>query len=217
MLHGEIGAPRVIPEIEHLEDVGVGQVSEGLGFPSKPFPEFGIGAIRGRDHLERDVPSDGGLSGQVDGGHATFTKNTTDDIGTDARPSMRRRRRSRKGRARGCRCSRDRGGGWVALGGRRDGLGKGLRRDGLGERQGGALGRQCRPRPRLPRKEAAWRARLTSGGFWPGNCAWMALTSGMRTTSCTMTPRTDSTRTRARRQGHKGRCQAQARLGSPSS
>ena len=54
-----------------LDDVGVVQPGNGLGFPPKPFYESWVFIIEGREYFDRDVPVELGIAGPVDAGHAT--------------------------------------------------------------------------------------------------------------------------------------------------
>jgi hypothetical protein len=57
-LHGQVGAPAVLAEIEDGDDVGMVEAPRGLGFTLEPLAQLGDGPHRRGHRLQGDVATD---------------------------------------------------------------------------------------------------------------------------------------------------------------
>ena len=66
--HDVVGAP-LLPPVVHRADVGVVQAGRVLGLPPEPLDEARVAGELGEEHLDRDVPAELAVDGEVDVGH----------------------------------------------------------------------------------------------------------------------------------------------------
>ncbi len=72
VVHGNIVVVFVAAHVVDGDDIGVGQLADDLGLAIKPAAEAGVAGQTGGHDLDRHLPIDAFLDGEVDGGHATL-------------------------------------------------------------------------------------------------------------------------------------------------
>jgi hypothetical protein len=89
---GTVGPSVVGSGIEHLDDPGVLEAGDGLGFGPEPAQETGAGVVAGEDHLEGDETIQLHLAGAIDDAHAAASELTQDLVARHSREGSRHRR-----------------------------------------------------------------------------------------------------------------------------
>jgi hypothetical protein len=80
VFQGEIGVAVVTTDLMDLDDIGMLEAGDGLGFGAEAAEGLGAGVLAGEDHFQGHQPVERDLAGLVNHSHAAAAQNTQDFV-----------------------------------------------------------------------------------------------------------------------------------------